>query len=89
MKFWDFIFNAVSGHSYEEDGILFVPGGGNELHNIAEMNLMSKLNRNFIVIVDKDSGAVDYEDKLRKQSRLKNTVEQKGGEVLVLRKKRN
>ena len=87
VKFWDFIFNAVSGHSYEEDGILFVPGGGNELHNIAEMNLMSKLNRNFIVIVDKDSGAVDYEDKLRKQSRLKNTVEQKGGEVLVLRKR--
>ena len=47
MKFWDFIFNAVSGHSYEEDGILFVPGGGNELHNIAEMNLMSKLNRTY------------------------------------------
>mgnify|MGYP006982440381 CR=1 FL=1 len=35
----------------------------------------------------KNSGAVDYEDKLRKQSRLKNTVEQKGGEVLVLRKR--
>lgn len=69
------------------DGILMLPGGGNELHNIAEMNLMQKLNRNFMVIVDKDSGAVDYEAKLLKQQVLKSKVENKGGELVVLRKR--
>lgn len=87
VKFWDRIYRLVHGHTYEEDKILFVPGGGTELHNIAEMNLMSKLNRNFMVIVDKDAGAVDYEEKLHKQERLISVVEDKGGEVIVLRKR--
>lgn len=87
VKFWDRIYRLVHGHTYEEDKILFVPGGGTELHNIAEMNLMSKLNRNFMVIVDKDAGAVDYEEKLHKQERLISVVEAKGGEVIVLRKR--
>ena len=77
----------IVGHDYEEDESLFVPGGGSELHNIAEMNLMSKLNRNFMVIVDKDAGAVDYADKLAKQERLRSIVEEKGGELVVLRKR--
>lgn len=87
VKFWNRIYRLVHGHTYEEDKILFVPGGGTELHNIAEMNLMSKLNRNFMVIVDKDAGAVDYEEKLHKQERLISVVEAKGGEVIVLRKR--
>lgn len=87
VKFWNRIYRLVHGHTYEEDKILFVPGGGTELHNIAEMNLMSKLNRNFMVIVDKDAGAVDYEEKLHKQERLISVVEDKGGEVIVLRKR--
>lgn len=87
VKFWNYVYTAVSGNSYEDDDILFMPGGGNELHNIAEMNLMSKLNRNFLVIVDKDSGAVDYEEKFNKQKKLKEVVEQKGGELIVLRKR--
>ena len=87
VKFWNRIYRLVHGHTYEEDKILFVPGGGTELHNIAEMNLMSKLNRNFMVIVDKDAGAVDYEEKLHKLERLISVVEAKGGEVIVLRKR--
>lgn len=87
VKFWNYIYKLVVGHSYEDDDILFVPGGGTELHNIAEMNLMSKLNRNFVVIIDKDAGAVDYEDKILKQAVLKSVVEEKGGEVIVLRKR--
>lgn len=87
VKFWNLIYKKVTGHFYEDDKILFIPGGGNELHNIAEMNLMRKLNRNFMVIVDKDAGAVDYETKLQKQERLKNIVEQKGGQLIVLRKR--
>lgn len=87
VKFWDIVYEKVTGHRYEDDGILFVPGGGTELHNIAEMNLMHKLNRNFMVIVDKDTGAVDYEDKVKKQNKLKEVVEAKGGEVVVLRKR--
>lgn len=87
VKFWGYIYKAVIGHTYEEDNILFVPGGGTELHNIAEMNLMSKLNRNFLVIIDKDAGAIDYKDKLIKQNVLKEIVEGKGGEVIILRKR--
>lgn len=87
VKFWKYIYTLIVGHSCEDDGILFIPGGGNELHNIAEMNLMSKLNRNFMVIVDKDSGAVDYAEKLRKQEVLKTVVEEKGGEMVVLHKR--
>ena len=40
-----------------------------------------------MVIVDKDAGAVDYEEKLHKQERLISVVEAKGGEVIVLRKR--
>lgn len=87
LRFWKIIYKLIMGHDYEEDGILMLPGGGNELHNIAEMNLMQKLNRNFMVIVDKDSGAVDYEAKLLKQQVLKSKVENKGGELVVLRKR--
>ena len=87
VKFWKIIYNLIIGHDYEEDEILLVPGGGNELHNIAEMNLMSKLNRNFMVIVDKDAGAVDYAEKLAKQEHLRGIVEDKGGELVVLRKR--
>lgn len=87
VKFWKTIYNLIVGHDYEDDEVLFVPGGGSELHNIAEMNLMSKLNRNFMVIVDKDAGAVDYADKLAKQERLRSIVEEKGGELVVLRKR--
>ena len=86
-KFWEIIYRKITGHSYIDDGILFLPGGGNELHNIAEMNLMHRLNRNFMVIVDKDSGAVDYATKLAKQNRLKTLVESKGGQLVVLRKR--
>lgn len=87
VKFWDIIYRKITGRSYMDDGILFLPGGGNELHNIAEMNLMHRLNRNFMVIVDKDSGAVDYATKLEKQNRLKTLVESKGGQLVVLRKR--
>ena len=57
------------------------------MHNIAEMNLMSKLNRNFMVIIDRDAGATDYNTKLEKQQKLKSFVENKGGELIVLRKR--
>lgn len=87
VRFWDIIYKKVTGHKFEEDEILFLPGGGDELHNIAEMNLMHKLNRNFMVIVDGDKGAVDYADKVAKQAKLKTVVEAKGGEVIVLRKR--
>lgn len=87
VKFWEIIYRKLVGREFQEDGILFMPGGGNELHNIAEMNLMSKINRNFVVIVDKDAGAVDYESKLAKQERLKTLIENKGGTLLILRKR--
>ena len=45
LRFWKIIYKLIMGHDYEEDGILMLPGGGNELHNIAEMNLMQKLNK--------------------------------------------
>ena len=87
VRFWKIVYEKITGHDYEDDEILFIPGGGNELHNIAEMNLMSKLNRNFMVIVDKDAGAVDYEDKLAKQEKLRRFIEPRGGELVVLRKR--
>lgn len=87
VRFWKIIYEKIMGHKYEEDEILFIPGGGSELHNIAEMNLMSKLNRNFMVIVDKDKGAVDYEAKLAKQEKIRSYIESKGGELIVLRKR--
>lgn len=87
VKFWEIVYEKFVGHKYEDDNILFVPGGGSELHNIAEMNLMSKLNRNFMVIIDRDAGATDYNTKLEKQQKLKSFVENKGGELIVLRKR--
>lgn len=87
IRFWRNIYKTYVGHDFEQDGILFLPGGGTELHNIAEMELMHKLNRNFMVIVDKDSGAVDYQEKQYKQGKLRKLVQNKGGNLIVLRKR--
>jgi len=87
VKFWKIVKKKFTGLEFDDADVILVPGGGNELHNIAEMNLMHRLNRNFLVIIDKDAGACDYQEKCRKAERLKHLVESKGGHLIVLRKR--
>ena len=51
------------------------------------LTYVKKLNRRFIVILDSDRGAIDYENKLANKANLIEKVESLGGEVMILRKR--
>ncbi len=83
--FWQCAINKLSTTNI--DDILFVPCGGDQVEFFVNARLCSKINRNFIFILDSDKGATDYESKLENKVQLKSDIEEMGGEFLVLRKR--
>ncbi len=85
VKFWKIAFEKINGEL--PDDILFVPCGGDQVDFFVNAHLCRKINRRFIVVLDSDKGAVDYDSKLANKAQLIAKVEELGGEVLILRKR--
>lgn len=85
VKFWKVAFEKINGELPED--ILFVPCGGDQVDFFVNAHLCRKINRRFIVVLDSDRGAVDYDDKLANKAQLIAKVEELGGEVMILRKR--
>ena len=85
VKFWKVAFEKINGEL--PDDILFVPCGGDQVDFFVNAHLCRKINRRFIVVLDSDRGAVDYDAKLANKAQLIAKVEELGGEVMILRKR--
>lgn len=85
VKFWKIAFEKINGEL--PDDILFVPCGGDQVDFFVNAHLCRKINRRFIVVLDSDRGAVDYDAKLANKAQLIAKVVELGGEVLILRKR--
>lgn len=84
-RFWEIALEKINGEV--PDDILFIPCGGDQVDFFVNAQLCQKINRRFIVILDSDKGAVDYETKLANKQKLIEKVEELNGEVLLLRKR--
>lgn len=85
VKFWEIAFLKLNGGVPND--ILFVPCGGDQVDFFVNAELCRKINRRFVVVLDSDKGAIDYESKLANKAQLIEKVEALGGEVLILRKR--
>lgn len=85
VKFWKVAFEKINGAIPND--ILFVPCGGDQVDFFVNAHLCRKINRRFIVVLDSDRGAVDYDAKLANKAQLIEKVEELGGEVMILRKR--
>ncbi|MRT92584.1 AAA family ATPase [Ancylomarina sp. 16SWW S1-10-2] len=85
VKFWEIVLSKITGGIPED--ILFVPCGGDQVDFFVNAHLCQKINRRFIVVLDSDKGAVDYDSKLANKSQLIGKVEGLGGKVMILRKR--
>ncbi|MEJ1223964.1 ATP-dependent nuclease [Sediminicola sp. 1XM1-17] len=85
VKFWEIAFEKING-SLPED-LLFIPCGGDQVDFFVNASLCQKINRRFVVILDSDKGAIDYESKLANKASLIEKVENLGGVVLILHKR--
>lgn len=83
--FWEIALEKINGKVPED--ILFIPCGGDQVDFFVNAQLCQKINRRFIVILDSDKGAVDYETKLANKQNLIEKVEEFNGEVLLLMKR--
>ncbi len=84
-RFWQIAFNKITGSI--PDDILFIPCGGSQVEFFVNADLCQKINRRFLVIVDSDKGAVDYQSKQANHNALKTKVESISGEFEMLRKR--
>ncbi|WP_106793542.1 ATP-dependent endonuclease [Aquimarina sp. Aq78] len=84
-KFWKIAFEKINGELPTD--ILFIPCGGDQVDFFVNAHLCRKINRRFIVVLDSDRGAVDYDAKLANKAQLIAKVEELGGEVMILRKR--
>lgn len=85
VEFWKIVLYKLNGSV--PDDLLFIPCGGDQVDFFVNAHLCQKINRKFIVLLDSDEGAVDYESKLIKKTHLIKKVNEFGGEVLMLRKR--
>lgn len=84
-KFWEIAFEKINGNIPND--ILFIPCGGSQVEFFVNADLCQKINRKFIVILDSDRGADDYESKRLNNLALKTKVESVNGEFEMLRKR--
>lgn len=83
--FWNAVINALNGTIPED--ILFIPCGGDQVEFFVNAELCKKLNRNFIIVLDSDKGAIDFDSKMERKNNLKQKVEKMGGDFEILRKR--
>ena len=85
VEFWQIAFKKING-SFPED-ILLIPCGGSQVKFFVDTELCRKINRKFIVILDSDKGAKDYDTKLVLKQSLITKIEDLGGAFDILRKR--
>ncbi|CAH8289176.1 putative ATP-dependent endonuclease of OLD family [Mariniflexile fucanivorans] len=85
VNFWQIAFEKING--VLPDDILFVPCGGDQIDFFVNAHLCRKINRKFIVVVDSDKGAIDYNNKLANKAQLIENVENLGGKAFILHKR--
>ena len=85
VNFWNIAFQKIHGEIPTD--ILFIPCGGDQVEFFVNASLCKKINRKFIVILDSDRGAVDYDAKLATKAELIRKIEDMGGEFELLRKR--
>lgn len=85
VKFWEKAFQKINGTLPND--ILLIPCGGDQVEFFVNAELCKKINRKFILILDSDKGAVDYESKLANKQALINKVQELGGDFDILRKR--
>lgn len=85
IKFWEIAINKINGELPED--ILFVPCGGDQVDFFVNAELCRKINRQFLVILDSDRGAINFEEKQANKEEIINKVEELGGDTYILRKR--
>ena len=85
IKFWEIAINKINGELPED--LLFIPCGGDQVDFFVNAELCRKINRQFLVILDSDRGAIDFEEKQSNKEDITNKVEELGGETYILRKR--
>jgi predicted ATP-dependent endonuclease of OLD family len=85
VKFWNIVFQKINGGV--PDDILIIPCGGDQVEFFVNAELCKKISRKFIVVLDSDNGAVDYETKLANKNQIIEKIRELGGEFEVLRKR--
>lgn len=85
VKFWACAITKLNGVLPPD--IMFLPSGGSQVDFFVNARLCKKINRNFIVVLDTDKGAIDYASKIAHQQDLKSKVEALGGVFEMLCKR--
>ncbi|MCC4229643.1 ATP-dependent nuclease [Zunongwangia profunda] len=85
VRFWEIAITKINGE-FPED-ILFVPCGGDQVEFYVNAQLCKKINRRFLVVLDSDKGAVDYQQKLANKRDIISKVEAMDGETAILQKR--
>lgn len=85
VKFWERAFKKI--HGYLPEDILLIPCGGDQIEFFVNAELCKKINRKFIIILDSDKGAIDYDSKLINKVDLIAKVQKLGGEFGLLFKR--
>lgn len=85
VKFWEKAFQKIKGAV--PDDILLIPCGGDQVEFFVNAELCRKINRKFIIILDSDKGATDYDSKLANKQVLIEKVQELGGDFDILRKR--
>ena len=83
--FWQCAISKLT--EYNEDDILFIPCGGEQVEFFVNASLCQKLNRRFIFVLDSDKGAVDFDTKVENKRELKEKIEAMNGGFEILRKR--
>lgn len=85
VRFWQLAIEKISGYNFED--VLFIPCGGHQVEFFVNAEICHKINKQFVMILDSDKGALDYETKSQNQSALKQKVESLGGKFCLLHKR--
>lgn len=85
VNFWNIVFQKI--HGEVPNDILFIPCGGDQVEFFVNASLCKKINRKFLVILDSDRGASDYDAKVAIKADLIEKVTSMGGQFEILRKR--
>lgn len=85
IKFWEIAIEKIAGELPED--LLFIPCGGDQVDFFVNAELCRKINRQFLVLLDSDKGAVDFKEKQANKESITDKVNELGGETYILRKR--
>ena len=83
--FWKYALNKIEGTIPAD--IIFIPCGGDQIDYFVNTQLCRLLKRNFMIIVDSDKGAIDFERKAAAKEVLRQETESMGGKFMMIGKR--